>query len=186
MAVGSTFWKNNIMGSMGIIDGTTPPVSLAFDTERGDLKITGLSRKLNELVKMERRGRLGSIAYGNRVYPQLTWTSFVGNFVGADDTPPGTPFEMLMGLGAYDDNFTTFGNVAPGAFRPYTTTITFRIEGDDVSDPDDEIVTCEDVYVTSDFAEDVSGNALSFSAEILGRVIFANADNEVILAQVGG
>jgi hypothetical protein len=185
MAAGSTFWKNNIMGSMRIRSGNTPPVELLMDTDKGDLGITGLSRKLNELVKMERRGRLGSLAYGNRIYPGISFTAFVGNFIGSDAVQPGTPFEMLMGLGAYSTNFSTFGNVAPGLFRPYTTDIQFLIEGDDVSDVDDEIVTCEDVYVTADHSEDVAGNVLSFSGEILGRVIFANAANELILAQIG-
>jgi hypothetical protein len=185
MAAGSTFWKNNIMGSLLIGDGTTPAVTLAMDTDKGDLAITGLSRKLNELVKMERRGRLGSLAYGNRIYPAISFSAFVGNFAGSDLIAPGTPFEMLMGLGVYGGNFSTFGNVAPGLFRPYTTNLSFRVEGDDVSDVDDEIVTCEDVYVTSDFSEDVNGNTLAFSGEILGRVLFRNATNEIILAQIG-
>jgi hypothetical protein len=179
MAAESTFLKNNVLGSMQLLDGTGSPVSLALLYDRGDIKCTNLSQTLNELVKFIRRGRFVSAAHGERMIPVLTYSSFVGNTVGSTGTAPGTPWEFLTRKGAYAANVSTLG-----ANRLYTVDVRLTIEGTNYGDTADETITFEDCYFTGEFGEAVTGNTLSFSAEVLGSIVHVNNTNTVTYSQI--
>ena len=50
MAAESSYIKTNISGTIVLSDGTGTPVTLTLAYERGDLAISPLQEKLNELV----------------------------------------------------------------------------------------------------------------------------------------
>jgi hypothetical protein len=181
MAAESTMLKNNVHGSMQLLDGTGTPVTLSLSYDKGNLKCGPLAQVLNELVKMERRGRRAGVgaAFGNRIWPTLSWSSLFGNVVGASAVAPGTPWEFLTKKGAYSANVSTLGANA----QVYTVDIKLTIEGTNYGDTSDETITFEDVYVTSELGEDVSGNELAFTAEVLGSIV-ANSTNTITYAQV--
>ena len=179
MAAESTFLKNNVLGSMQLIDGTGSPVTLSLLYDRGNIKCTNWSQTLNELVKMVRRGRFVSAAHGERMFPVLSFSCFTGNLVGSSGTAPGTPWEFLTKKGAYSANISTLG-----ANRLYCVDVKLTIEGTNYGDTADETVTFEDCYVTSEFAENVAGNELSFTAEVLGNIVHVNNTNTQTYAQI--
>lgn len=178
MAAESTFWKTNLQGTIELRDGTGTPVTLTIGTDRGDLKITGLGAKLNAPQVMTRRGRFGSLNRGERVFPQVTFSCFMGNAVGSTTSAPGTPSEFLSKLGAYAANVSTLG-----ANREYTVDIRLTIEGTNFGDSSDETITCEDCVATVEIAEGIDGNVLTISAQCLGSVVFVNGTNTVTMAQ---
>lgn len=179
MAAESSYIKTNTMGSIVLSDATGTPVTLALAYDKGDLSISGLGPKLNEHVKIERRGRFVSNAHGARVYPQVSLSLFVGNQVGSSDTAPGTPLEFLTALGAYDANVSV-----AGTGRPVTVTITLTIEGTNFGDTADETIVLSNVYCTMAWNEAVEGNTLAITGEVLGSVVFDNATNTVTLAEI--
>lgn len=178
MAAESTFWKNNLQGSVQFIDGTGTPVTLTCSTDRGDLKITNLSRTLNSPVKMTRRGRFGSLNRGERLFPVLTLSFFVGNVVGSSTSAPGTPGEFAMGKGAYSANVSTLG-----ANREYTHDIKLTIEGTNFGDTADETILAEDCVYVGEFSEAIDGNVMTGTWEVLGSIVIVNSTNTVTLSQ---
>jgi hypothetical protein len=179
MAVPSTYVKNNTMGRVTLLDGTGTPITLDLSYERGDLSIDGLRARLNEVVKMTARGRLVSVAYGERMFPTLSFTAWLPNVVGATAVAPGAMAEFMTGLGAYAGNVSTLG-----VNRPYTGDLRWTIEGTVFSDSADEQVTAEDVMFSFGLTEAQEGNTLSISGEILGRVVVVNGSNTVIYQQI--
>jgi len=178
MAAESTFWKNNLQGTVTFIDGTGTPVTLVLSTDRGDLKITNLGAKLNAPAIFERRGKFGSLNRGARAYPILTLSAFVGNLASSSTSAPGTPFEFAVKAGAYAANVSTLG-----ANREYTIDVKLSIEGTNFGDASDETITAEDCLVACEFAEGIDGNVLSLTATVLGSVVLTNSSNTITLAQ---
>lgn len=179
MAAESTFVKNNVLGTVVLKDGTGTPVTLTMTLDRGDIKVTRLSQKLNELVKIVRRGRRASFAHGERIFPALTFSGFIGNLVGSSSSAPGTPYEFVTNKGAYSANISTLG-----ANRLYTVNVEITYEGTNYGDSADEKLTLNDCYFFQDFTEDMGGNYWSFSADVLGTVIHTNSTNTVTMQEI--
>ena len=102
MAAESSYVKTNTMGTLTILDGGAVTLALLYD--RGDVQIGTLKARLNAVKAIERRGKWVSDAYAERVYPAFSFSCYVGNIVGGTAIAPGTPAEMLTGLGAYAAN----------------------------------------------------------------------------------
>lgn len=179
MATPSSYVKNATMGTLTLADGTGTPVTLAVSYDRGDLAITGLGPKLNNIGKFEARGRFVSHAYTERRYPTVKFTAWLPNVAGSSATAPGSLAEFVSGLGAYAANTPT-----AGTGRPYTVKLTWTIEGTNFGDAADETVVCNNVFVTFDLQEAMDGNTISLSGEVLGSVVVTNSTNTVTYAQI--
>ena len=180
MAAESSYIKTNISGTIVLSDGTGTPVTLTLAYDRGDLAISPLQEKLNELVKIERRGKFVSHAYGARVYPTVSFSVYSGNVVGGTTTAPGTPTEFVTFTGSYAANLGTLGTG-----RPKTVDMVITIEGTNFGDADDEVITLNDVYITGAWSEAADGNTISFTGEVLGAIGLDNGTNSAVsLAQI--
>lgn len=178
MAAESAFWKNNLQGTITLLDGTGTPVTLTMTTDRGDLKVTNLSAKLNAPMPLTRRGRFGSLNRGERLFIGVSLTAWVGNLVGSSTSVPGTPFEFLTKSGAYSANVSTLG-----ANREYCVDLRITNEGTNFGDTADETLTVEDMVAVCEWAEAIDGNVLTISGQGLGAVVHVNSTNTVTLSQ---
>ena len=168
MAAESTYIKNSIQGTVTLYDGSGVPNSLALAYDDGNVKITNLGQVLNELVKVRRRGKRVSEAWGEKLDPVVTLSVLCGNVIGGSAVKPGTPWEFLTFKNAYSGNVSTSANAA--GVRPKTVALELKIRGTDVGDASDEVIRLNDLYVMGEFSEGMQGNRLSFSAEVLGTV----------------
>lgn len=179
MAAESAFIKTNVQGTLTLRDGTGTPVTLAMSYDMGDVEIGPLMEELNEVVKIERRGKFVTLQRGKRVYPTIKFSAWCGNLVGGSTSAPGTPTEFATKKGAYSANVSTLG-----ANRKYTIDIALAIEGTNFGDAADETITCEDVVCSITWKEGPEGNTISIDGEILGSIISTNSTNTVTYAQV--
>ena len=179
MAAPSAQIKNFVKGVVRLSDGTGTPVTLNVPCDQGNFSLSGLSAKLNEVVKIEARGKFKTLARGNRIYPQFSLTSYLGNAVGSSNAAPGSELEFITKTGAYSANVSTLG-----ASREYTADVRLTIEGTDWGDGADETIDLEDVVFMADFTEAAEGNTLAMTGEVLGAVVFTNSTNTVTLQQV--
>jgi hypothetical protein len=177
MAAESSYVKTNTMGTLVISDGGAVTLTMLYD--RGDVSVGPIQHKLNEHVKIERRGKFVSNAYGARIYPSFSFSCYVGNIVGSSGVAPGTPTEMLTALGAYAANT----NVA-GTGRPTTVNLTLTMEGTNFGDTADETLRGNNVFCSIQFAEAVDGNTLTITGEVLTSVVATNSANVVTFSQI--
>jgi len=179
MAAESSFMKNNLHGSVQGEDGTGTPVTLALAYEKGNIKGGPLADFLNEAIKIVRRGKLISVAHGDRFWPKLSFSAFVGNVVGSSAIAPGTPTEFFTKKGAYSANVSTLGTG-----RPYAVNVKLTIEGTNFGDANDETLLFKNFRGLLDFGEGVEGNEISIDGEVLGDIVVTNGANTVTYSQV--
>lgn len=179
MAAPSSYVKTAVMGSITLADGTGTPVTLAVPYTRGDLTIGPLGARLNETVKVEARGKFLSAAYGNRVYPQLSFSAWLPNIVGSSTTAPGTLAEFVAGLGSYAANVSTLGSGHPMAVK-----LTWTIEGTNFGDTADETVACDDCICSVSITEGMEGNTIAVTAEVLGTIVVTNSTGTFTYQQI--
>ncbi len=179
MAAPSSYVKTAVHGTLTVLDGTGSPVSLVVPFTRGDVSISNLKAKLNEITKIEARGKFLSHAWAARIYPAVSFSLWCGNVVGSTTSAPGALAEFLAGLGAYAANIAT-----TGTGRPMTVDAKLTIEGSNFGDSADETITVEDLHGSFSFAEGMDGNAISFSGEGLGNVVVVNDANTVTFSQI--
>lgn len=178
MAGGSSHIKNAALGSIKAVDGAGTELQLPYTL--GDLKLGPLKKVLNEDVQIEARGEYISSATGKRIYPTLSFSALAGNLAGATATAPGTLAEFVTGQGAYAANVSTSG---AGSRRVYTVKLVIRVEGSDVGDTDDEVITLNHCIVTVDqWSEAEDGNKVSITAKVVGTIAITNGSNTVTYA----
>jgi hypothetical protein len=178
MAAPSSYTKTAAMGAISLADGTGTPVTLAVPYTRGDLTVGPLGARLNEVVKIEARGDFISAAYGNRIYPQLSFSAWLPNVVGSSTSAPGTLAEFVAGLGAYSANVSTLGSGHPMAVK-----ITLTIEGTSFGDTADETIACDDCICSVSITEGMEGNTISVTAEVLGTIVVTNSTGTITYQQ---
>lgn len=166
-------YRTNTLGSLTVTAPGASALTLLFD--RGDTAISGLDRKLNERVRMTRRGKLGGTAWGDRTYPQITFTCYWTQLISADGAAPGSLAEALWQLGAYTDG---------GSLVPPTCTLTLTIEGTDLGAANDEVITLTDVAATIDIGEAADGNTLTITGTVEGSVAITVGSNTITLAEI--
>lgn len=167
----SGFVKNNTMGVITLIDGTTPTaIELALAFDRGDLNLSGpLKSVLNENVAVERRGRFINTVHGNRVYPQLSFSCWISAFQDSG-TAPGNIWTWIQRTtgSAYAANVSTLGT---GSLVPFACNLKYDLEGTDVGDSGDHTFTCADVELVIDsFTEAAEGCSVSISGVVRGAI----------------
>lgn len=142
----STVVKNFGDGTISVKDGTGTPVVLTVDFDQGDLSLTGLSATQREVAAYESRGVLKSLRHTTRTYPTGSFTLMLTDVSDDEDT---TLIDFLLKRGSYDGNVSTRGANSD----VYTVDIVLTIEGTDLGDTADHVITMEDCYCTADVAE---------------------------------
>ena len=180
MAAESSYVKTNTMGTLTILDGGAVTLALLYD--RGDVQIGTLKARLNAVKAIERRGKWVSDAYAERVYPAFSFSCYVGNIVGGTAIAPGTPAEMLTGLGAYAANTNVQGI---GANRPWAVNARLAWTGASFGDSANETCTVNNLAdIAMSFAEAADGNVLSITGSIRTSVVVVNGTNTVTFQQI--
>jgi hypothetical protein len=177
-AAESTQIKNNVGNTVTLNDATGTPVTLVLAYDDGDLTGDGISQVLNEYKKITRRGKFVCVVNAERVFPKISFSTWVGNMVGSSSSAPGTPLEFATGKGAYSANVSTLGTG-----RRMAVDVKYTCEGTNFGDASDETYTWEDVILTGKWAEGYEGQKIEWSGECHGPLIFANSTNTVTIAQ---
>ena len=152
-------------GTITLKDGTGSPVSLVVPFSVGDLSISGmetdtLGRTVNAY---ETRGVLNSLRRGARVYPTV---SFSTQLADVTDATEKTLLDMVLKRASYAGNTST--TAATGDV--YTLDVVFTLEGTNVGDAADHVITLEDVHVPAAVAEG-EPNTVTLSGTIYGTVV---------------
>jgi hypothetical protein len=157
----SDFVKNSCQGTVTFIarDSTGANVELELDFDLGDVSLTGLKKKLNEYVRMQRRGRKVSTNFGNRTFPQLSLSVYVTSLTSSGDK--GSASEFCLQRGAYEDNVGV-----DGAGRPYAIDVRVNIEGSDFDDDEDIEFTCLGCLPEMGFGEAMDGDKATFTFDV--------------------
>jgi len=170
MAAESSYIKNNTNGSAVLADATGTPVTLTLAFDKGDIAISGLRQKFNEVGIVKRRGKRVSPMWGERTEPSCTLSLFMGNFIGGSNAAPGTPLEFMTFKNAYSANTSTW-KTDPASFK-----LTFTIEGTNFGDSADETVVLNDcILEEGSFQEAADGNTLSCTLKVCGSVVITNS-----------
>lgn len=158
MAV-STIQKSNVSGSLSFAVGAT---SLALLFDKGDLNIADLHAVLNAVAAVERRGKFQGLVHGARVYPTFTFTAWITQFSEATGT--GDLIDWVLRKDAYSALVSTIGQGLP-----FTSDLTYTLEGTDFGDSADHTFTMHDVYLSCSYAEAAEGLTLSVSGTVYGE-----------------
>jgi hypothetical protein len=160
----SDFIKNDVQGTITLIDGSASPVELELDVDRGDLALENLAELLNEEVTIERRGRLLSVNVGARIYPTLSFSAWLAQFT--DAAVAGLVTDFVLRQGAYAGNKSTLGLNHP--IYAFNVKYSITATADGVATPYN--FTVHDFRPIMGVAEGQPGSTVNFSGRVLGEV----------------
>ncbi|MEQ1565389.1 MAG: hypothetical protein ABMA64_07105 [Myxococcota bacterium] len=160
----SDFVKSNVHGSFTLYDGSGSPNSLTAAYDLGDVAVSGLSGPyLNDVLDFTRRGRIISSAYGERRFPEISFSAYL---TGEGAASPGSLQAFLMRAVPYNANVSVLGSG-----RVYAVRFVLNIEGTDVGDATDWSTTFNNcVPVDTKFGEGNDGDKFSFTLSVKGSV----------------
>lgn len=158
----STIIKHFTDGSLTVKDGTGTPVTLAIPFTMGDFSISGLNQSLRATNVYETRGVLVGLRKGAKSFPTGSFSCMIADY---SDATNQTAIDFLRKTGSYSANISTtaaLGDV-------YTVDLVFTVEGTDLGDSADHVITLEDCDCSIDISEG-EPNTLSVSFTIYGAV----------------
>ncbi len=142
----SSIVKNFQDGSLLCRDGSATPRELEADLAMGDLSLSGLAQGQREVTAYETRGELKSLRKTTRKYPTGSFSLMLADL---SDISSETLIDFLLRQGAYETNVSTteaIGDV-------YTVDLELTINGSELGDPDDHVITLHDCHCALDLAE---------------------------------
>jgi hypothetical protein len=142
----SSIVKNFRDGTIVIKDGTGTPIALTVEFEAGDFSISGLSANSNtEVTTYLDRGSLGSVRLVSQSFP--TW-SFSAHMTDLSDATSKTLWDAVNKTGAFASAVSTITNS-----DVYGLDVVISIEGSNLGDPTDHVLTLVGNRLSIDFAE---------------------------------
>ena len=139
----SAITKTLYDGTVALIDGAgasyTVPCSVSMD-------VSDLAPSQREVIAVECRGTLVSLRKGKRKYPSGTIEMY---HTGLSDAAKTTVLDFLFGTGSYAASTST--TTALGDVR--TLDIKLTIEGTDLGDASDHVLTMEDNHIVASIKE---------------------------------
>ena len=171
----STQPKLSTNGVLRLICGA---VTLTCTTDEGDVRVSGLGRRLNERVYVTRRGRFMGAGYGKRLFVGVALSERIMSMIAV--AAPGPMRDFVSGSGAYAANVSTLG-----AGQVYTIDVEYT--STDNSGATSDVLYLRNVdFGTYDFEESESGNMFKYAA---GQMLGIATLNGVTISQeigVGG
>lgn len=158
----STIIKHFTDGSLVVKDGTGTPVTLSIPFTMGDFSLGGLTQALRATNVYETRGVLVGLRKGAKAFPTGSFSCMVADYSDASDR---TLLDFLRKNASYSANISTttaLGDV-------YTVDLVFTVEGTDLGDSADHVITLEDCDCSMDLSEG-EPNSLSVSFTVYGAV----------------
>lgn len=156
----STIIKHFTDGSLTVKDGTGTPVTLAIPFTMGDFTISGLNQARRATNVYETRGTLVGLRKGAKAFPTGSFSCMIADYSDATDR---TVLDFLLKQNSYSANISTttaLGDV-------YTVDLVFTVEGTDLADAADHVITLEDCDCSLDISEG-EPNSLSVSFTVYG------------------
>jgi len=142
----SSIVKNFRDGTIVIKDGTGTPIALTVEFEAGDFAISSLSANSNtETTTYLDRGSLGSVRLTNQTFP--TW-SFTAHMTDLSDATNKTLWDAVNKTGTFAAAVSTITNS-----DVYGLDVVISIEGSNLGDPTDHVLTLVGNRLSIDFAE---------------------------------
>lgn len=161
----STVIKNFTDGQLTIKDGTGTPITLVVPYEQGNFSLTGLNRKLRNVVAYESRGSRLSVRHTTRNYPAFSFSAFMAQF-NAGAAAATVLDALLKGTGT---TFAAAVSTLGAAADVYTVDLAFSVEGTDFGDSADPTFTLEDCHCSIDWAEG-DPNAFTITGTVYGAI----------------
>jgi|GEM_PF-4338894 len=140
----STWGKNATNCYLNVITGTTTYSRIPY--VEGDIKISGLQRICNEIVRATARGGTLGVGYGDPTFPQITLSEKVTQLIAS--AAPGPAHDILLGVGAYASDVSMFGSG-----KPFCVDLEFVEKGAAYGDPDDTMRLYRVMFPGYDFAQ---------------------------------
>lgn len=154
--------KHLFDGSITLKDGTGTPVTLAVQFTNGDLTIDGMQESDRAPIAYETRGQLVSLRKGARSYAT---GNFSAMFTAFTDGTHKTLYDWVNRRGSYSANVST--TTAKGDL--YTSDIVLTVEGTDVGDGADHVLTLGDCHISMGMSEG-EPNTFSLSFTVNGAI----------------
>lgn len=160
----SSVVKNFRNGTIRIYDATGVPLDVTVEYEQGNFSISGLKRKLNETVTYLDRGELGSVRHTNRTFPTFSFTAHMTEF---SDATNENLLDIIMRTAgsAFASAVSTLGATAD----VYTLNVSLTVEGTDLGDASDHVLTLTNCELSIDFAEG-DPNTFTINGTVYGTV----------------
>lgn len=149
----SSIVKNFRDGTIVLKDGTGTPIALTVEFEAGDFSISGLSANSNtEVTTYLDRGSLGTVRLTNQTFPTF---SFTAHMTDLSDATNKTLYDAVNKTGVFASAVSTITNS-----DVYGLDVVISIEGSNLGDPTDHVLTLVGCRLSLDFSE---GDPNSFS-----------------------
>ena len=158
-------------GILRLVCGAT---SLTCTTDDGDVKVTGIGRRLNERKYITRRGRRMGAGYGARTFPGCALSERIMSMIAVG--APGPMRDFVSGSGAYSALVSTLG-----AGQVFTVDVEYTSQ-DNTGSPSDVLYMRDVDFGTYDFEESDDGNKFMYPGVILGSVTL---NGVTIAAEIG-
>ena len=151
-------------GTITVKDGTGSPVTLTVPFSVGDLALSGLAQDAlgRATNAYESRGTLNSLRRGPREYPTV---SFSAHMADLSDGTDHTLVDFLRKKNSYSGNTSTTATTGD----VYTVDIVLTVEGTDLGDASDHVITMEDVDCRIDIAEG-EPNTFTINGTVYGSI----------------
>lgn len=147
------------LATNGILRLVCGAVSLTCTTDDGDVKVSGLGRRLNESVYVVRRGRIMGTGYGKRRFVGVALSERILSMIAV--AAPGPMRDFLSGTGSYSANVSTLG-----AGQVYTVDVEYTSQ--DNSGATSDVLYMRNVDFNSyDFEEAEDGNKFKYAAGMM-------------------
>jgi len=145
MATGSVI-KHRYDCTVSVSDGTAvTPLTASFGMFNGNVSISGLNRKMRDVVTYVTRGGLPTVRHGDRVNPTFTLEFHLANFSGTVDAEGNSevsPYDVFNRAGAWASAVSTLPTSFGGG-DVHAVDITVNIEGTDLGEAADHTITFE-------------------------------------------
>lgn len=158
----STIIKHFTDGTVTLKDGTGTPVTLLVPFFMGDFSLSGLNQARRATNVYEARGQLTGLRKGAKSFPTGSFSCQIADYSDASDR---TVLDFLNKQNSYSANKSTteaLGDV-------YTVDLVFTVEGTDLGDAADHVITIEDCDCSMDLANG-EPNSLTVSFTCYGTI----------------
>jgi hypothetical protein len=162
------------LATNGVLRLICGAVTLTCTTDDGDVKVSGLGRRLNDAVYVVRRGRFMGAGYGKRRFVGVALSERVMSMIAA--ASPGPMRDFVSGSGAYSANVSTLG-----AGQLYTIDVEYTSQ-DNTGSPSDVLYMRNVDFNSYDFEEGDEGNKLAYAGMMLGT---ASLNGVTISQEIG-
>jgi len=162
MAASNIIKHSHDPGSIVLNDGTGTPLTLTIRFDNGDFSVGTLQAGLRAVVAYKARGKTIGLRQGEPEYPQLSFSCSVSDL---SESSGGTIQDWLAKRAPFASRVST--STALGDIDTSDVIVTF--EGTTFGDSADQTYTCEDVYLSYDFASG-EPNKVSVTGVVYGDI----------------